>query len=266
MIAIVGFAAVFSWQRNQQGTFQGFASGNGRLEATEVDIATKWAGRLSEVLADEGDFVQATEVVARMDTKELKAQVRAAEAEARRAQYARNHATAVVAQRESELGLAESNLERARNLYENQNISVQELQHKLTAMKTAAAVLAASEANLANAAAAIEAATASVERVQAQLDESILVAPINGRVLYRLAEPGEVLPAGGKVLSLIDLDDVDMTIFLSEADAGKVLLGSEARIVLDAIPDMSIGAHVSFVSPKAQFTPKHVETRTERSK
>ena len=92
----------------------------------------------------------------------------------------------------------------------------------------------------------------------------MLKAPIRGRVQNRLAEPGEVLPAGGKVLALVDLSDVYMYLFLPEPVAGKVALGSEARIVLDAAPDYPIRAAVSFVSPSAQFTPKTVETAEER--
>ncbi|MDP3290161.1 MAG: HlyD family efflux transporter periplasmic adaptor subunit, partial [Methyloversatilis sp.] len=115
-------------------------------------------------------------------------------------------------------------------------------------------------------AAAVEAAQARVERMRVDLQDAVLVAPADGRVLYRLAEPGEVLPAGGKVLTLLDITDVYLTLFLPTSQAGRVAIGSEARIVLDVRPDISIPASVSFVSPQAQFTPKSVETRTEREK
>ena len=85
-------------------------------------------------------------------------------------------------------------------------------------------------------------------------------------MLYRLAEPGEVLAAGGKVLTVLELTDVYMTIFLPTALAGRIAVGSEARIVLDAVPQYVIPATVSFVAARAQFTPKDVETRTEREK
>jgi HlyD family secretion protein len=85
-------------------------------------------------------------------------------------------------------------------------------------------------------------------------------------VQYRVAEPGEVLPAGGVVLNLIDLTDVYMTFFLPTAQAGRVALGAEARLVLDALPDRVIPARISFVADVAQFTPKTVETAEERAK
>uniref|UniRef100_UPI000AA1736C HlyD family secretion protein n=1 Tax=Desulfosarcina cetonica TaxID=90730 RepID=UPI000AA1736C len=121
-------------------------------------------------------------------------------------------------------------------------------------------------ARQANATAAIDAVKARIDEIQSFIDDSTLTAPVDGRVLYRLAEPGEVLGAGGRVLTLLDVSDVTMTIFLPTDQAGRVDLGSDARIVLDALPDVVIPARVSFVAPKAQFTPKDVETRTEREK
>ena len=114
---------------------------------------------------------------------------------------------------------------------------------------------------------AIEAVKATVVRLQADIDDSELKAPRDGRVQYRIAEPGEVLNAGGRVLSLVDLADVYMTFFLpTAAAAGKVALGSEIRLVLDAAPDYVIPAQASFVASVAQFTPKTVETESERLK
>ena len=112
----------------------------------------------------------------------------------------------------------------------------------------------------------IQSAKAQISRVQADIDDSLLVSPLEGRIQYRIAEPGEVLNAGGRVLNLVDLTDVYMTFFLPEGTAGKVKIGAEARIVLDAIPDTPIPATISFVSSVAQFTPKTVETKIERQK
>ncbi|MEI9892521.1 MAG: HlyD family efflux transporter periplasmic adaptor subunit [Chthoniobacter sp.] len=75
-----------------------------------------------------------------------------------------------------------------------------------------------------------------------------------------------MLAAGGKVVTLIDITDVYMTFFLPTAEAGQLLYGGDARIVLDVLPGRPIPATVSFVSPTAQFTPKEVETRSEREK
>jgi HlyD family secretion protein len=124
--------------------------------------------------------------------------------------------------------------------------------------------LAGASAQAVRAQSAIDGATAEAERLKAEIRDNTLKAPIRARVQTRMAEPGEVLAAGGKVLALIDLSDVYMYVFLPSDTAGKVALGSEARIILDAMPQFPIRAITSFVSPNAQFTPKTVETAEER--
>ncbi|HNE31821.1 MAG TPA: biotin/lipoyl-binding protein, partial [Nitrospira sp.] len=181
----------------------GFGSGNGRLEVQEIDVATKFPGRIAEVLVDEGDSVQVGQVVARMDTSSLNAQVREAEAQVQRAKQGKITAKAVIAQRRSETLLAERDLERARALYVNANISVKDYDRARSTMDTAKSAITQAEAQLAEAEAAIKASLAQSERIQADLKESVLTAPRSGRVQFRLAEPGEVLAAGGKVLTLI---------------------------------------------------------------
>lgn len=267
VVAVAAVVAAFAWQYLQEPMLpEGIASGNGRLEATAVDITTKYPGRLAEVSVKEGDDVTAGQVLARLDVRELEAELHQAQAQVTQAQKQRAAAAAVISQRQSEVTLAEKNLARSRELYENKNIPIEQLQRSETAVQTAQAARAAAEAQLALADAAIDAARARVESVRSRLDDSALKTPLAGRVLYRLAEPGEVLPAGGKVFTVLDLTDAFMTIFLPTLQAGRLRIGGEARIVLDAIPEYVIPAKVSFVSPEAQFTPKEVETRTEREK
>lgn len=244
----------------------GFAHGNGRIEATEVDIATKFYGRISEIYADEGDRVEAGQIVARMDTKSLEAQLREAEASVISASKQRSVALSIVSQRKSELNLAKRNLARSERLYENNNIPLEKLDSDRAAYEAARALLDAAEADVANAQAAIDAAEAETDRLETDIEDSSLKTPINGRVQYRLAEPGEVLPAGGKVLTVIDLSDVYMAIFLPTKEAGNLAMGADARIVVDAAPEYAIPAKVTFVASKAQFTPKEVETTEERQK
>lgn len=271
-----------------------FASGNGRIEATTVNIATKASGRLREIYAHEGDDVVKGQVLARMDTMVLEADLHEAEAQVQRAANAKriaqanvaqrrsekSVASALVAQRESELALTDKELSRTEQLVSKGFLSPQKLDVDKTRRNTAVAsrqaaqsqrqeaqsAIEAADAAVYEAASAIAAAQAKAEKIRADIQDASLIAPINGRVLYRLAEPGEVLPAGGHVLTLLDITDVYMTIFLPTSQAGRVGIGSEARIVLDVRQDISIPATVTFVSPEAQFTPKSVETRTEREK
>jgi HlyD family secretion protein len=273
---------------------EGIAKGNGRIEATEIDIAAKTPGRIVDVLAKEGDFVHAGQILARMDEKVLNAQQSEALAKVRQAESAKQTAIAVVNQRNSEhhateavvvqhraeLDAASKRLLRSQNLVgegatpqqevDDNRARVVGLQASISAAQAqvAAAVagIAAAKSQVVQAQSLIEAAKATVSRIQADIVDNILIAPRDGRVQYRVAEPGEVLAAGGRVLNMVDLSDVYMTFFLSTPSADKVALGSEIRLVFDALPGLVIPAKASFVANVAQFTPKMVETESERLK
>jgi HlyD family secretion protein len=269
LLAVSATAGRFAWEYLREPVLPaGFASGNGRIESTLTDIATKLPGRLEAVLVEEGDMVAAGQVVGRMDTKSLQARLKEAGARVEQAKREHDQAAALIRQRESECSLAEKELERSRAMYQKDKgaVSREKLDRDISAAEAADAMCAAAQAQLEKAAAMIDVATAEVELIRVELEDSVLEAPASGRVLYRLAEPGEVLPAGGKILTVLDLSDVYMTIFLPTRQAGRVAIGAEARIVFDAAPDLVIPASVSFVAPRAQFTPKEVETRTEREK
>ncbi|MFL1405053.1 HlyD family secretion protein [Marinobacter sp. M1N3S26] len=266
-LVIIILAAIF-WRvmTDDAALSEHIASGNGRIEATEVDIATRLAGRLKSFSVAEGDLIEAGHPVAEMDTDELEARLAAAEAALNQAGESKRYAEAVVHQRESELRLARAELARFESLMKKGHVSREQFDQAQTSAETAAAALQAARVQVASADAGIEAARASIREIQTTIDDSHLGSPIGGRVLYRLAEPGEVLASGGKIATVVDVTDVYMTIFLPTSQAGKVRVGSEARIVLDALPDYVLPARVSFVAAEAQFTPKSVETRSEREK
>jgi HlyD family secretion protein len=242
----------------------GFAAGNGRLEAQAVDVTAKYAGRLKTVTAREGDTVEAGQVVATIDTEPLEAQLRAAKAQIVGAQNNLRTASAQVRSTQAQVELANKQYKRAEELVKTGAVSAHERDADQAKVDVAQANLAGYQAQVAGARSAIDAATADSERLQADINDNTLKAPLSARVQSRMAEPGETVAAGGKVLSLLDLSDVYMYVFLPTADAGKVALGSDARIVLDAAPNYPIHATVSYVSPNAQFTPKTVETSEER--
>jgi HlyD family secretion protein len=244
----------------------GFARANGRIEAERVDVATKLPGRLEEVLVKEGDTVTAGQVLARMDTAELEAQLADAKATVRQAERQLDQAIALLAQRRSEQTLAGQELDRAQKLAAKGFTSQEVVEQRHSAQITAQAAVNSADAQIDLAKANIESATARVARIQTYIDDSVLTAPRSGRVQYRLALPGEVLAAGGKVLTLLDVTDVYMTVFLPTGEAGRVAIGTDARIVFDAAPQYVVPANVSFVATEAQFTPKYVETKNEREK
>lgn len=284
-----------TWTSSQpSGPGKDFISGNGRIEATEVDVATRIAGRVEEILVDEGAFVKAGQPLARMQVDSLDAQldearamhqqvltgVAQAQAQIAARESEKAATQAQVAQRETELDAARRRLARSEALAKDGASSRQGLDDDRASVRSAQAALAATRAQVSAAEAAIEAARASragaeaavkaaaatIERIEADVRDSELRAPRDGRVQFRLAQPGEVLAPGGKVLNLVDLSDVYMTFFLSETVAGRVPLGAEVRVVLDIAPQLAIPARASFVASTAQFTPKTVETASERQK
>ncbi len=293
--AAVLFALYLGWQMLDGDELpDGIISGNGRIEAVEIDVSAKIPGRVDAILVDEGEFVEADQIVARMDTETLLAQK--AEAEARLAQAVngiqiaqsqvaqqlsnRAAVTAMVRQREAELVAARGRLARSTTLAEEGATSMQERDDNAAQAESAAAAVEAAQAQVSAVDAAIQtarsqigaaraqvdAARATVARIDAEIGDSALRTPTDGRVQYLVAQPGEVIGGGGRVLNLVNLGDVYMTLFLPETVAGRVALGTEVRIVLDAAPEMVVPARVSFVADVAQFTPKTVETADERQK
>ena len=210
-----------------------------------------------------------------MQTNTLKAELAQAEAKLLQAkankisseanvQFKKSELEAMKAQQSqaiSKLNSAKKRYDRFKPLRDSKAISEQDFENAETAYLTAKAELegakadikkaqadiSVAEAQVKAADANIKAATADVARIKADLDDCKLTAPLDGRVQYRISQPGEVLSAGGRVLNMIDLEDVYMTFYLPEIEAGKVKLGSEVRLVLDAIPDTPLPATVSSV-------------------
>ena len=296
VIAVValGWYGVKTYLANRIYNNPAFAHGNGRLEATEVDIATKIAERIAKINVDEGDLVKQGQILAEMQTNVLRAQLDQAKAHHAQAVAAEKSAKASIELKKSELASAKATVtqkksyfdgaekkykrykkllsekaaaEQTYETYETNYLTAKaELEAAEAGVKKAEAAVQSAEAEAVGAAANIQAALADIARIQADLDDCKLIAPLDGRIQYRIAEPGEVLSSGGKVLNLVDLSDVYMTFYLPEATAGKVKIGAEARIILDAIPDVPVPAKITFVSSVAQFTPKTVETQIERQK
>ena len=307
-VVVIGLVVAVVVALRPKGAPVGFASGNGRIEATEVEVGTKLGGRVEAILVNEGDLVEAGQLLVRMQSDALDAQHAEALAQARKATTAVAAAKAQVGARQSDLAARRSDvavaesvavqrgaeldamrrrLDRTEVLFKGNVVPPQDVDddraraHGADAALAAArsqtaaaraqvaaaqAAIDAAEAQVVGADASVEAANAAVARVEADLEDTQIKAQRDGRVQYRVAQPGEVLAGGHTVVSLIDLSDVYMTFFLPETAVGKVGLGSEVRIVLDAAPQYVTPAIVSYVASTAQFTPKTVETASERQK
>lgn len=269
LAAGLGAGAFFGYQywRDQQNALPpGIAYGNGRLEAKLVDIAAKEPLRVKQIFFEEGDLVKPGDVVVQMDTNTLEAQLEEAKLNVVATQEKEAVANATITRSKAQIDLAKVEVARSKSLVAQRAGSQRELDVRNTTLQTTSASLREEEAKLRTIQQEVNVAQAKVATVQTRIDDATLRSPVLGRVLYKLAEVGEVLAAGGKAMTLVNLEDVYMEIFLPAADAARVKIGTEARIVTDHLGGRAIAGYVSFVSPEAQFTPKQVETRSEREK
>ena len=277
LLAFGGAGAGYGiWKQRQTGALpQGIVGSNGRIEANQIDIATKIAGRIVEVIPREGDWVEAAGIVARLDKEQIEAQLRQAEAATLKATQALVAAQAQVVSRRAELTLggqevqrtlADQELKRSSALVDKGFTPREKVDQRQQQLASAEAALNVALAQVDQAKAAVKAADAQVEQIRTLLADATIKSPVRGRVQYRLVEPGAVLAAGGRIVTVLDLSDVYMTIFLPAGDAARLKIGDEARVVLDAAPQYVFPGKVSFVAAEAQFTPKTVETSAEREK
>lgn len=270
LACLIGIVGLFGWQwwqeRQAAAEMNGIVHANGRLEATQVNISTKEPGRVLEISVKEGDMVNEGQIVALMDIETLNAELAKTKADLAESEASVAVVKSTITKRESELKLSQQNFERQQTLFNQKVVVKADFDRAESDLKSKTAALEEERGKLDTLMFTIKSKGADVKRTQTRIDDSTLKSPVKGRVLYRLAEPGEVLPSGGKVLTLVNLTDVYMEVFLPAQEAALVHNGADARITLDAKPGYAAAAKVSFVSPEAQFTPKQVETRSERDK
>ena len=205
-------------------------------------------------------------MIAQMDTTDLQRQLDGVVAMRQRATQAMARAQGEVRVQSIKAKVAQMDYDNAVRMRDDTLISESELKKRQAQRDGEAGGVSIATAAVGEAKAAQSEAEAGIERLKNAIADHTLKAPVAGRIEYRVVEPGSVIPAGGRVATLVDTSQVHMTIFLPTKVAGQVRVGDEARIVLDAAPDLRLPAKVSFVSADAQFTPKHVETASEREK
>jgi HlyD family secretion protein len=261
---------------------------NGRIEAAMVDLSPKVAGRVAEVLVKEGDRVKAGDVLIRLDLGETslsvardrsavaaaEARVRDLEAGTRRSELAA--AGAEVDDRQAALALAEKELQRQRFLLERKVGTQRDVDRAATEVERLKAAVSAAGNRLAALRegarrgqiqqAQDEAARARtvLEQSQTVVNEGELRAPADAVVVHRFAEPGQLMAPGQPGLTLAFTDRLYVRTFVPEPVLGRVRPGIAAEVTVDAHPDRTFKAKVAEIARDAEFTPKQVETRTER--
>jgi HlyD family secretion protein len=295
LLTLLTLVALAGWyQLTKPATDSAFQQANGRIEATEIAIASKIPGRIEHILVTEGELVQQGQLLVKINPDAALAELEQAKAQYQQAQTMVDNAKAAVlqrhseraalaaqlAQRQAEQAAAQTRARRTAELSKQGAVSAQLADDNQTAVETSSAAVVAMQAQLEANQAAIhasetqvraaeanqQAVAAAIKRLEVGLADTELYAPKAGRIQYRVLQEGEIVAAGGRILNLIDLTDVYMTFFLPTRYAGQLTLQSEARIIVDARPDIAIPARISFIADVAQFTPKTVETHDEREK
>jgi HlyD family secretion protein len=277
--AMVALAATVGLRRPASKPAAPFASGTGRIEATEHAVTVKRAGRFERFLIAAGEIVERGQPVAQMSTGDLEAGLNQAAADLSQARADRQRASAMIAQREieitqaleaialreNELAISAKNLERLQSFLDKDLIAGQDVEKERAAKRTIEARLAVERARRQAAEAALRAAEVQVDRqelairiaagkiqrLKTEIDQSVLKSPARGRI-GRLAEPGQMLPAGAEVLTVLPLEEVYMTVLLPGSQVNDIAVGSEARVVLDGPSGESLPASVISVGPASQ--------------
>ncbi len=261
---------------------------HGRLEAVSVDLGPKVAGRVLEMRVREGDRVKAGDLLARLDLGDAaiavardQAGVRSAEARfsdlkegSRRAEIAA--AEAEVIDRKAAERLAAAERDRQLALYKQEVGTQRDYDQAQTEWERARAAVKVSEEKLklardgfrsketAAAKADSERAAAVLQQALTNAREAEIYAPADGVILHRLAEPGQLIAAGQPAVTMAFAGRLYVRTFIPETSLGKVKMGSTARVTVDAHSKREFLAHITEISPDAEFTPKAVETQTER--
>ncbi len=265
-VAGIGWYAYRNYRHNQETLHPKFYSGNGRLEATEIYVSSKLAGRIEKIFVKEGDLVKKGDKLVQMQTNTLEAEKAATLANIKVQEGELAMARATVKQKESTFSGAEKEFKRQSKLISSNAVSQRVFDEAETLYNNAKADLEYARANVIAAEGRVAEQKAELQRIEADLADSTLVATYDGRIQYLLAHEGEVLSAGGRVMNLVNLTDTYMTFFLPTSIAGRVQMGAEVKLIFDAAPQYAINARVTYIDPVAQFTPKSVETQVEREK
>lgn len=225
----------------------------GIVQAVEVNITSKIAGKLSFLCCNEGDSVDKGSVVARLENNDLDALIKQAEASVQRA--AADIETAKAKREAARAGMDEASaqLKRKGELLKEGLISQSDFDIAERNSSTAAANYKATLSGLASAVAGRHEAEAMLSVRKAQLLDIVIESPISGTVVYRSIEPGEFVSLGASIISLVDMNDIWVRIDVEETKLGTVAIGDEAVISSDAMPGRTIKGKVSEIGRYAEF-------------
>lgn len=283
---LIAFIALSCANKKNRGTI----TASGTIEAVEVNIAAKTSGQVEKLWVDEGSRVMTGDTLAAIDSSSLKIQLNQAEAGVKLAEAqlelllkgARiediRQAEETVTQAEANLRTAEEDWKRIQNLFDKQSATAKQRDDAESRHTIAQAQQEAARQNLQKlrnlarpeevkaAQARLEQAIASRDLLKKTIADATVISPASGIVTHKAIEQGEFVGLGITILTVAELDEVHLEIFVAEAELGRLRLGQTAEVRIDSYPDRAFGGQIIFISPEAEFTPKNIQTKEERVK
>jgi len=269
---------------------KGIIEASGTLEAVEVNVSAKVPGQIQSIFVDEGSNVKTGDTLAILDHSSVDIQLNQARAgvDLADAQYqllingARREdlqlAEESLRQTESSYKSAKDDYERTKALYATKSVTKKQLDDAESRYTIAKAANGSAQQNLqkqksfarpedlAAAKARLDQAKASADLLRKQISDAYIVAPVSGTVTHRPVEAGELVGVGTIIATVSQLESLNLMIYVGDTDLGKVKLGGAADLVIDTYPDKTFPAKVIYISPIAEFTPKNVQTKEDRTK
>jgi len=263
---------------------------SGTIEATDFVISSKVAGQIKDIYVKEGDKVKKDEILISLDHETFDIQLRQAQANVEQADAQLRLLQAGARKEdiklaEEQVRLSKINLEQAKTdkdrlekLFESNSITLKQFEDARTKYDQTANQYNSSRENLLkvknivrpeeieSARANLKKNQVSIDLIQKNIDDCTIKAPVEGIVSKKFVETGEYVMPGASVMKISDLQTVNLYIYVTEEELGKVKLGQKADVKIDTYKDKVYTGDVIFISPEAEFTPKNIQTQEERTK
>ena len=263
---------------------------SGTIETTNIIISSRVNGDVSKILFNEGDKIKIGDTLLVIDHDLLKIKLKQAEAGIKAAKAKLNLAltgarkedvsvaTDKLNQAKANFNLVENNFKRFKNLYDEQAITKKQFDEISAKYQIAKSQLNSAKQFLAKiknisrpeeisqVRSNYENAKANFELIKKQISDSYITSPINGVIVERFVELGESVNYGSAIIKVSDLSNVKLVVYVNEENLGKVKLGQNAEIKTDTYKDKIYKGKVIYISPEAEFTPKNIQTKDERTK
>ncbi|GAB4291974.1 MAG: efflux RND transporter periplasmic adaptor subunit [Ignavibacteriaceae bacterium] len=267
-----------------------FIEGTGTIESTNVIVSSRNAGEINSILFTEGERVNAGDTILIIDHEALEYQLEQALAGEQIAQAqldlmlkgARSEdikqAEEMMKQSEVNFNSAKKDFERYKQLWESKSISKKQFEDITAKYDVALAQFNAAKENyqkvkkifrpeeIEQAKGNLKKAKASVDLLKKSIRDSYVISPLSGFIVKKFVEVGETVTPMSSLFKVSNLSTVDLVIYVSEVELGKVKLGQKADVSIDTYPDRKYEGKVTYISPEAEFTPKNVQTKDERTK